>query len=239
MFYFVAIMRKLSFILVFSCFCTFLFAQDSTTDSYGVDSKYLEDQFYIGLAYNALLDKPADVIQRNLSYNLQLGFIKDIPINAKRNFGFGLGVGYATNSYYSNIIAEETETAINYRLSVASDSLNRSKFETHAIEFPLEIRWRTSNAIDYKFWRIYGGVKAAYLFSRRSKFVSENSVTNTSFRNTDILQWQYGLTLSVGYNTWNMSLYYGLNPLLEDTATLNDETIDFQQLRIGIIFYIL
>ncbi|MFD2588602.1 porin family protein [Croceitalea marina] len=228
-------------IIIISCFLSFLKvqSQNSTEVEPIVASRYLEDQFYAGLAYNVLLNKPEGVIQRNLSYGLQLGFIKDIPINTKRNFGFGLGVGYGTNSYYSNIIAEDLGSDINYRLPIAADSLNRTKFETHAVEFPFELRWRTSNATDYKFWRIYGGVKAAYLFSRKSKFISENKNSNISFQNNDISQWQYGLTLNFGYNTWNVHLYYSLNRLLENNATLNNEAIEIQPLRVGVIFYIL
>jgi len=220
-------------------FVSCLNAQDSITNNEFADSKYLEDQFYFGIAYNAIVNKPNDVIQRNLSYNLQLGFIKDIPINQNRNFGFGLGIGYATNSHFSNIIAEELQNTISYRLSEDADGLRRSKLETHAVEFPFEIRWRTSNATDYKFWRIYTGIKAEYLFSRRSKFVSDNRSNNLSFRNEDISQWQYGLTLNFGYNTWNVHLNYSLNPLLENSPSINGEAIDKRLFRIGLIFYIL
>jgi len=226
------------FIVVFQSI-SFLSAQDSIAAPEPVSSKYLEDQFYAVIAYNALLNRPNDVIQRNLSYSLQFGFIKDIPINLKRNFGFGIGIGYATNSYYSNIIAENNSSVITYRLSVEADELRRSKLETHAIEFPFEIRWRTSNAFDYRFLRIYTGVKAEYLFSRRSKFVSENRDNNLSFRNEDISQWQYGLTLNFGYNTWNVHLNYSLNRLLENSPSLEGETIRIRPLRVGVIFYIL
>jgi hypothetical protein len=186
-------MRNYSFISFLGCLLWLvnLQSQDSTRLVLKENSKYLEDQFYAGLAYIVLLDRPNDVIQRNLSYGVQLGFIKDIPLNRKRNFGVGLGLGYGTNSYFSNIIAEDTEPNVSYRLAVEADALNRTKFETHAIEFPFELRWRTSNAQDYKFWRIYAGLKAAYLFSRKSKFVSENT-DNISFQNNDISQWQYG-----------------------------------------------
>ena len=214
-------------------------AQDSITKPKLIAEKYLEDQFYAVIAYNALLNKPNNVIQRNLSYSLQFGFIKDIPINLKRNFGFGLGLGYGTNSYYSNIIAENTSQNITYRLSIETDNLRRSKFETHAIEFPFEIRWRTSNAVEYKFWRIYTGIKAAYLFSRRSKFVSENANNNLSFRNDDISQWQYGLTLNFGYNTWNVHLNYSLKPLLENNPLIDGEIIEIKPLTVGLVFYIL
>ena len=178
-----------------------------------------------------------DVAQRNLSYNLQLGFIKDIPLNRSRNFGLGLGVGYATNSYYSNIGATQLDGDIIYEV-LDSEGLKRSKFETHAIEIPLEIRWRTSTPSDYKFWRIYAGAKVGYIFSGRSRLVTNEQTIG--FSNDDIQKFQYGLIFNFGYNTWNIHAYYALNPLLEDGTMLDNGTsIDFKALRIGVIFYIL
>ncbi|MCR9265199.1 MAG: PorT family protein [Flavobacteriaceae bacterium] len=208
--------------------------QDSNVD---VDRRYLEDQFYIGLGYNVLFNRPENTVQRNLSYNLQAGFIKDIPLNFRRNVGLGIGVGYAVNSYYSNIVATKTNNVVSYEVMDQAD-FNRSKLETHAVEFPLELRWRTSTVEEYKFWRIYAGVKLGYVFSGRSKLVMEGG--STSFSNDDIQSFQYGLMLNFGYNTWNIHTYYGLSPLLEETAQLqNGEKIDTKVLRIGLIFYIL
>lgn len=200
-------------------------------------TRYLEDQFYIGIGYNLLLDKPGGVAQRSLSYNLQTGFIKDIPLNPRRNFGVGLGVGYAVNSYYSNVIATEMDNAVLYEVMDESE-FKRNKLETHAIEIPLELRWRTSTADEYKFWRIYAGAKLGYVFSGRSRLVMEDS--SDGFANSDIEKLQYGLILNFGYNTWNVHAYYGLNPLLKSGTNLQTgESIDFKVLRIGVIFYIL
>ncbi len=200
------------------------------------DGRYLEDQFYIGVGYNILLDAPDEVGQQNLSYNLQAGFIKDIPLNPRRNFGVGLGLGYAVNSYYSNIVSLEEPNTIVYQV-MEDSNFNRSKFETHSIELPLELRWRTSTAEEYKFWRIYAGAKLGYVFSGRSKLVTDSG--NDSFSNNDIEKFQYGLMLNFGYNTWNIHAYYALHPLLKEEATLNGNPIDFRVLRIGLIFYIL
>lgn len=203
-----------------------------------VDNRYLEDQFYIGLGFNFLLDRPTDVNQRSLSYNLQTGFIKDIPLNSERNFGLGLGIGYAVNSYYTNLIAEESTNGITYEIRGA-DEFKRSKFETHVVEFPLELRWRTSTAEEYKFWRVYAGGKLGYVFSGRSRLVPLEA-SSEGFSNPDIQKLQYGLMLSFGYNTWNIQAYYTLNPLLEDGTTITGgESIDIRILRIGVIFYIL
>ena len=221
------------FIIVFSIallFCPMLLAQQN------VDDRYLEDQFYVALGYNFLRDRPNSLIQRNLSYNLQLGVIKDVPFNAKRNFGLGIGIGYETNSYYSNLIAEEGLSSIDYRFPISDETVDRSKFETHAVAFPLELRWRTSTPSSYKFWRIYGGFKMEYLFSRRSKLRGDN---DTSFTNSDIAQWQYGLTFNFGYNTWNLHLYWALSDFLEGGTSINSEELQIKPIRIGVIFYIL
>ncbi|WP_067037750.1 porin family protein [Muricauda sp. CP2A] len=225
-------------ILLFILFSTQIRAQSDSLKLEGEQfSKYLEDQFYIGFGYNLLLNKPSEAVQRNLSYNLQAGFIKDIPLNARRNFGVGLGLGYAVNSYYSSIVAAETGDDITYEVRSTSE-FNRSKFETHSLEVPLELRWRTSTAEEYRFWRIYAGAKLGYVFSGRSRTVTDNG--NMVFSNTDIQKFQYGLILSFGYNTWNVHAYYSLNPLLKEGAAIQTgETFDLNVLRIGVIFYIL
>ncbi len=203
-----------------------------------VDENYLEDQFYLGVTYNLLLNKPTDITQRNLSYGIMGGIIKDIPLNDDRNFGLGIGVGYALNSYYTNLFAEEVNGEIAYSGLTSSDDFRRSKLETHVIEFPLEIRWRNSNATDYKFWRVYAGGKLGYIFEGRSKFVDDTG--KTGFSNPDIRKLQYGLMFNVGYNTWNIHVYYALSRLLEDGVVLDTmEPIEVKPLRIGIIFYIL
>ncbi|MEB8328716.1 porin family protein [Flavobacteriaceae bacterium KMM 6897] len=202
------------------------------------DDGYLEDQFYLGVTYNLLLNKPTDITQRNLSYGIMGGLVKDIPLNSDRTFGLGIGVGYALNSYYTNLFAEQANGDITYSKLSSNDDFKRSKLETHVIEFPLEIRWRNSNATDYKFWRVYAGGKLGYIFEGRSKFVADSG--KSGFTNSDIKKLQYGLMFNVGYNTWNIHVYYALSKLLDDGVMLDTlEPIDVKPLRIGIIFYIL
>ncbi len=196
--------RTLQFL--FACFfSTALFAQDSLSIQ---QSKYLEDQFYIGLTYNLLLNKPESVTQQNLSYGLQLGFIKDIPLNKERNFGVGVGLGYAVNSYYSNLQAIQTDDGIVYSVIDEDFEYKRNKIETHLIEMPLEIRWRNSTATEHRFWRIYTGFKLGYIVGTRSKLVTDTS--KDSFYNRDTENFRYGLMLNVGYNTFNIHIYYYL-----------------------------
>lgn len=200
------------------------------------ESRYFEDQFYFGVTYNFVRNKPDDVAQRNLSYGLQMGVIKDIPLNSRGTRALGVGLGLALNTYYSNLLATETTSGISYSLG-ESDSFKRSKLETHAVELPLEFRLRNSTREEYRFWRLYAGIKAAYILGARSKSVV-NDVKN-SFFNPDIETFQYGLTANVGYNTFNIHMYYALNELFKEGTTLNGQLIGYSPLRIGVIFYIL
>ena len=203
-----------------------------------VDRKYLEDQFYLGLTYNFATKLPADVSQRNLSYGLQAGFIKDIPLSYNRNMGIGIGLGYGINSYYTNLLATQQGSDVVYTVLDNDADFRRNKIATHVLEVPFQFRWRNSTPEEYKFWRIYTGVKLGYVFDGRSKFVS--STERTVFVNKDIREFQYGLTLNVGYNTFNIHIYYALNSLFNDgLVTTTGEPIEITPLKVGLIFYIL
>ncbi|MBT8300162.1 MAG: PorT family protein [Maribacter sp.] len=231
--------------LGFLCLCAWGVGAQNQRQINNNDLKYLEDQFYLGLTYNFLLDKPTNFNQRNLSYGLQGGLIRDIPLNSARTFAIGLGLGYAINSYYSNMLAAKTSDGIAYELisgnSILVDGeeirVKRNKIETQLVELPIEFRWRNSTPQEYKFWRVYSGIKLGYAFSSRSKLVTD--VDKTSFTNPDIRKFQYGLTFNFGYNTFNVHIYYSLNGLFEDGIRVESEEIKLKPLQVGLIFYIL
>lgn len=224
-------------VLVFVCLIGTLSAQEDINVA-DPDLKYLEDQFYLGTTFNIIFEEPEGVTQRNLSYGLMGGFIKDIPLNAKRNVGFGIGLGYAINSYYTNLLATETDTGIEYSIIGSQLDFKRNKIETHSLEVPIEFRWRTSDPIRYKFWRIYGGVKLGYVFSGRSKFVSDTQ--KIAFSNEDVREFQYGLILNIGYSTFNIHVYYAMHDLMDaGVTTVDGARLGMVPFNIGLIFYIL
>ncbi|NER12734.1 outer membrane beta-barrel protein [Leptobacterium flavescens] len=226
----------LPFLFVFIPFLSL--AQDTSSGTAEVNNRYLEDQFYVGITYNLLLNRPSGVSQSNLPYGLQLGYIKDIPINAERNIGFGIGLGYNFNSYSSNLQAIEENGEISYQLIADDVQFNRNKLITHMVEVPIEFRWRTSSPENYKFWRVYGGVRLGYVFANSSKFISD--AERLRFSNDDLERFQYDLYFSFGYNTWNFYASYALNNVFKnDVVTVDGERIEMRSLKIGLIFYIL
>lgn len=215
-----------------------LFFAQTDSASKAADSFFLEDQIYIGINYNLLGDKPSGVFQRNFSYGLHVGVIRDIPLNTNGRVALGIGLGYAVNSYYSNLIVTEVNGTNTYEIAPDNFDYNRSKLQTHSIEIPLEFRWRNATRNRYKFFRVYSGIKFDYNFSNRSKLVTDSG--NTNFSNSDIEKFQYGLTLNVGYNTFNLHLYYALSDFMnKDVQLSNGENLGLRPLRIGLIFYLL
>lgn len=220
-----------------SCFC---FSQsEDNTDKSDLYKDYREDQFYVSITYNLLNLKPSNVNQNGFSSGFHFGFIRDMPINEKRNKSIGLGIGLSSNSYNQNIAIFNSNNETTYTIIDESEvNVSKNKFTTYLVELPLEFRWRTSTATDYNFWRIYPGFKMGYLLYNSTKYRSDEGDEKLS--NADgFNKLQYGLTLSVGYGTWNFHVYYGLNPIFDSSAKLNAQSIDMKSLKIGLMFYIL
>lgn len=207
-------------------------------DSLVIDDKYREDQFYFSVTYNFLSSKPDMVTQKGFPTGFHLGFIRDMPVNERRNLSVGLGLGISSNSYNQNILINSSAGPDNFVLIDGETiSFTKNKFTTYLLEVPLEFRWRTSTASSYKFWRIYTGVKVGYVLFNSSKYEGNlGTIKNTNIKNFEDLQ--YGLTFSFGYATFNFHVYYGLNNIFKDT-TLNGENVDLSAIKIGLITYIL
>lgn len=199
-----------------------------------IDEHYLEDQIYTSITYNILIDTPNGVNQKGFSGGFSLGFIKDIPFNSKRTFGMAIGIGYNYNAYIQNILFTDNNKLITATL--ASD-YNSNRFVSNSVEFPLEFRWRTSSPSNYKFTRVYIGGKIGYAFQTRSKFSNDYGVIKT--KNVAAFnKINYGLTLAIGYSTFNLYMYYGIKPLFK-SLQIDQDPIDMKELQVGFKFYIL
>jgi hypothetical protein len=231
-------MKKTIFLILSITVAIQVFSQEFTDKI--KDSLYKEDQFYIGTTYNLLGHKPEGLKQTSFSLGFHLGFIKDMPISKRRHVAIGVGLGYSTNSYIQNLLIQRTPSG-DFNFSVIDGNtvrFTKNKFSEHVIELPIELRWRTSTVSSYKFWRVYVGMKLGYVFTNRSKFEgSLGDFTHDNISNYTSLQ--YGPTLSVGYNTWNIFVYYGLNPIFSNTTLTDGSTLDVNAVKIGLIFYIL
>ena len=190
-----------------------------------IDSLYREDQFYASLSYNLIQNRPDGFKQFSFSPGVTFGILRDIPISKNRHWAIAPGIGYSYNNIkqFINSVeivgATEKNTSENIRTIISS----------HSIDFPLEIRWRNATPNSHSFWRIYTGFKTSYVFNSKLESTTEN--TKKSILD-EIIRLQYGAYVSVGFNTWNPYIYYGINPIFKEGSKMSN-------FNVGFIFYIL
>lgn len=225
-------------ILFFYLFSFPVWAQDTIHHTKKLDLNYREDQFYVGITYNILQNKPSGLTQNKFSTGLQFGFLRDMPINEQRNYAIAVGPGFSYQSYNQDLLISKTNNELSY--SIIEDGLNYDKNKFYFLNFdlPIEFRYRTSTPHSHKFFRLYTGFKLSYMLLNHSNFLS-NTINYKISNNNHFTKFQYGLYLATGYNSWNFYAYYGLNPILNDKAKLNNSSIDLTTLNVGLQFYIL
>ncbi len=213
---------KYFFTLIFLIYSFSGFSQKSN-----LSERYWEDQLYATVTYNILHKQPDSSHGNEFSYGIALGYIKDIPFSRAGKWALGMGIGYGFDSFNHKLHINNKE-----QFSFSTNKSNDKLF-LHNLEFPIQLRWRNSNATRYAFWRVYAGTRLSYNLS--NIYTSDiGTVRNIKAYN----RFQTGLELSVGYNSTTFYVYYGLNPLFKDTKIKNEQ-INTRIVRFGVIFYIL
>jgi hypothetical protein len=192
-----------------------------------IDSLYREDQFYASLSYNLIQNRPDGFKQFSFSPGITFGILRDFPISKNRHWAIAPGIGYSYNNIKQFINSEEIVGATE---NTTSENI-RTIITTNSVDFPLEIRWRNSAQNSHSFWRIYTGIKTSYVFNSKLKLESTTESSKESISD-EINRWQYGAYISVGFNTWNPYVYYGLNPIFKEGSKMSN-------FNVGFIFYIL
>ena len=224
------LIRKKFFLLSFLLF----FTQLCYTQSVIGKDFYREDQFYFGSSYFVQTEPIENFKQNGFSGNFQFGFIRDFPLNNNSTKAIGIGLGYERNFFTSNIQPIKTNGNINYRIVISRFLESKNKISFSSFVLPIEYRWRSSSIDQYKFWRIYTGLKIKKNFPLYS-----NPSYGSEITIDEIEDWTTSIYLNAGYNTWNVSLEYDLNPILKNKKTSNGENLNISFFRLGLIFYIL
>ena len=206
-----------------------------------IDSLYREDQFYLGFTYNILTGSEEDISQSGFSGGFRTGFIRDWPLNERRNIALGTGIGWALDTYGQNLFIGEGPGSEETIFEVMDEDVimyDKNRFTIYSLEVPLQFRWRTSTPISHKFWRIYTGLQMGYIYYFRSSFEQPgNTVSQTEV--PELQRLRLGATFTFGYSTFNFYFYYSLNSFFNDSAQVEGEVLDLRSFRVGLMFYIL
>jgi len=226
-----------NFIVVFLFFVALLSFGQDTLQVKVIDSLYREDQLYLGLTYNILDNRPADLKQNFFSPGINFGFLRDFPINKKRTVAIAPGVGFSYLGYNQNLLIQNTASGVDYSV-VNSTTFDRNNLSFYAVDIPIEFRWRNSTPGNFKFLRIYAGFKYSYIFYDTSILRKDGNVTKVS-NNPDVVTNQMGVYLSIGYHSINFYTYYGLTNLFDSNAAINGTPLELSTVNLGFQFYIL
>lgn len=217
------------------------FAQEENSKDSIVDPRYREDQFYASVTYNLIGSAPTGVSLNGVSGGISFGFLRDMPINEQRNVAIAIGGGVSFDQFGQNLFIgeDENEKTIFRALDENVVNFDTNRFSVATVELPLEFRWRTSTQNNFKFWRIYGGLRAGYAYWYRAYFKQPgNEVSQTDI--PEFQRFRLGATLSFGYGTFNFYAYYSINPFFKDATTIDtSEEVNMRTLKLGINFYIL
>lgn len=221
---------KQSLLFLVLIFTTTLFSQNDK-DGLKVGERYLEDQLYISITYNSLLRQPKEATSSGFSYGASAGYIRDIPFNRRGRWAIGVGVGYNYDSFNHGLRVDEKGNL------TIPNQIAANKIRLHDIEFPIQLRWRTSTAVTYSFWRIYAGVRLNYNFSNTFSYKYNNQIF--SYTNIDSYNnFQAGLELAAGYRAFNFYIYYGLTPMYKNIL-MNNQKVNTRIAKFGLVFYLL
>ena len=214
-------------------------AQD-TIPTIEEDFHYREDQFYIGVTYNILSSIPSGVYPDGLTGGINFGYLRDMPINKRRNIAIAVGAGMSFDQYDQNLfIDKDIDGHTTYTILDSNVSFKSNSIKTGIIELPIELRWRSSTPSSYKFWRVYTGFRLGYTFWNEFSFKdSSNSISHSNIKEYEKVR--LAATMSLGFNKFNFFVYYTLNPFFnEDAITTDGQQVDFKTIKLGLIFYIL
>jgi hypothetical protein len=219
-----------------------VYSQKSSVEKYfsDTDSLYREDQFYIGLGVNFLLDRPDGMRQSGFSGGFHLGYIRDMPLNLRRNISIGVGLGLSINSYTQNLfIGEDQAGQTVFDVINSNVDFSENRFSTQLVEVPVHFRWRTSDIGDNKsFWRIYSGLNIGYMYYFKSVFRQTDLQTDITSPN-DLNRIRYAFYFAFGKSKINFFFRYSLNPLFDGQVIDTGQNIGVDEIKAGLVFYIL
>ena len=231
-------MIRYALYLLFLFFYSLTFAQELIPQSED-DLCYREDQFYIGVSYNVFAFTPSGMNPEGISAGFQFGFLRDFPINKRRNLAIAIGAGFSYDQFGQNLfINENGQGTTSFEILASNQDFLRNRLSLSVVEAPIEFRWRSSTPSNYKFWRVYAGFRLGYTVWNQSSLKRFNETVKIQ-NITELEKLRMGASLSLGYNKFNLFAYYSINPFFNEDAVTNDgQKVNFHGIKVGLIFYI-
>ena len=127
-------MNRYTFYILFLFFTSHSLAQKLVVHS-EEDLLYREDQFYIGVSYNVFAFTPSGMNPEGISAGFQFGFLRDFPINKRRNLAIAVGAGFSYDQFGQNLFINENEDGTTtFEILDSNQDFLRNRFGLSVIE---------------------------------------------------------------------------------------------------------
>jgi hypothetical protein len=202
-------MKYVFVILSFSLFLsTSLLAQEGTKAE---DRNSHQDHMLIDFGYETFSSRPGftDFQWYNNGLNIQLFYDQ---LFGQSGFSGAVGVGFSTQSYYSNkqIRRDTTQSSLYSNWMDPSSTYDKNKVSTSWVEVPVELRFR-SKLDDWGYrWKFSVGGKVGFLIDTHDKLEDKNGVKYKTYYFPDMNNVRMGLIARAGYGKVNFSTFFSL-----------------------------
>lgn len=170
-----------------------------------------QDHMLIDFGYEMLTNNPPglDFKWYNNGLNIQLFYDQ---LFGQSGFSAAVGVGFSTQSYYSNKqIRRDTTQVKDYSTWVTPErEYNKNKISTSYIDIPLEFRFRTK-IDDWGYrWKFSVGGKVGFLIDTHDKLVDKEGIKYKTYYFPDMNRVRAGIVARAGYGKINFTSFFSL-----------------------------
>lgn len=170
-----------------------------------------QDHMLIDFGYETLTNNPPglDFKWYNNGLNIQIFYDQ---LFGQTGFSGAVGVGFSTQSYYSNKQIRRDTTRLNdYSTWVDPERpYNKNKISTSYIDIPLELRYR-SKIDDWGYrWKFSVGGKVGFLIDTHDKLVDKNNIKYKTYYFPDMNRVRAGLVARAGYGKINFTAFFSM-----------------------------
>ena len=170
-----------------------------------------QDHLLIDFGYETFTSRPGYTNFKWYNNGLNIQMFYDKPFG-KSGLSGAIGIGYSTQSYYSDSqIRRDTNVANPYSNWVsAEEGYKKNKVSLSWVEVPVELRFRSKmDHLGYQ-WKFSVGGKVGLLFDTHDKRVDQNSVKYKTYDFPDMNNVRLGLIARAGYGKVNFSTFFSL-----------------------------
>ncbi len=165
-------------------------------------------------------DSPANIDFRTINPGINVYGMYSSKIK-KSNISLAIGLGLGMHNLHSN--GSLTDSANVSTLTPYAEAVDYkiNKLQLTYLDIPAEIRFKSDNGI-----RLALGIKAGYLISAHTKYKGDNPAGGRSIKIKEgslpnISKWRFGPTFQAGYKWVNLTAFYSLSTVFEETAGID------------------